>query len=171
MIQQIISHTPTYVWAILAFLVYRGVTALSDRETSLRNLFIIPAVMLYLSLDSMARKFGLHDAVLGLWALGAVASTVLTYRLVQGPVSINRSAGTLVQRGSWAPLVLMLAIFCSKYAIAVVFAMQPALSDNALVVGAVCLMFGLFNGVFLGRLLRNLSAWQRAAIGATPAAV
>ena len=171
MIQQIISHTPLYVWAILAFLMYRGVYALADRAISLRNLFIIPAVMLYLSLDSMARKFGLHDAVLSLWALGAVVSAALTYRMARGPLSIDRSAGTLVQRGSWVPLVLMLAIFFSKYAIAVVFAMQPALSDNMAAVSIVCLTFGLFNGVFLGRLLRNLSAWQRAAIDATPAAV
>ena len=171
MIQQIISHTPTYVWAILAFLVYRGVNALSDRETTLRNLFIIPGVMLYLSLSSMADKFGLRDATIGLWAVGAVAGAALSFTLTSGAIQVNRAAGTLIQRGSAVPLVLMLAIFFSKYAVAVVFAMQPALTQNVLAVAAVCLLFGLFNGIFLGRLLRYLNAWLRAEAAATAAAV
>ena len=32
MIQQIVSHTPVYVWALLAFLLYRGYLASRDRE-------------------------------------------------------------------------------------------------------------------------------------------
>ena len=36
--QQLFSHTPLYVWAILAFLVYRGVLASRVREVSLRKL-------------------------------------------------------------------------------------------------------------------------------------
>jgi len=170
MIQQIISHTPTYVWAILAFLVYRGVNAMSDRESTLRSLFIIPGVMLYLSLSSMADKFGLRDATIGLWAVGAAAGAALAFTLMSGAIRVNRAAGTLIQRGSVVPLVLMMAIFISKYVVAVVFAMQPALTQNPPVVGAVCLMFGLFNGIFLGRLLRYLDAWLRAASDASTAA-
>jgi len=170
MLQQIISHTPTYVWAILAFPVYRGVNAMSDRESTLRSLFIIPGVMLYLSLSSMADKFGLRDATNGLWALGAAAGAALSFSLMRGAIRVNRAAGTLLQRGSVVPLVLMLAIFISKYVVAVLFAMQPALTQNLPLVAAVCLMFGLFNGIFLGRLLRYLDAWLRADTEAGTAA-
>jgi len=171
MLQQIISHTPTYVWAILAFLVHRGVNALSDRESSLRNLFIIPGVMLYLSLDSMASRFGLDGMTAPLWALGAAAGGTLSWALTNGNIAVNRSAGTLLQRGSWVPLVLMLAIFFSKYAVAVVFAVHPELHQSLAAVASVCLMFGVFNGIFFGRLVRYLSAWQRAEVSAAAAAV
>ena len=43
-----------YVWAILAFLVYRGVAASRTRTASLRSLFIIPAVMTVLALLQIA---------------------------------------------------------------------------------------------------------------------
>ena len=45
--------------------------------------------------------------------------------------------------------------------VAVLGAMQPALNQSASFVAAVCVLFGLFNGVFLGRLARYLGAWQR----------
>jgi hypothetical protein len=64
-IVQLLSHTPLYVWAILAFLVYRGTAAMRDREVEFRKLCIIPLVMLGLSLQDMSAKFGLdglaHD--------------------------------------------------------------------------------------------------------------
>jgi hypothetical protein len=168
MLQQIISHTPTYVWAILAFLTYRGVLACSDREVSLRNLFIIPAVMLYLSLQSLAAKFDLNGMTAGLWLVGAAAGATLAWTLIDGSrIQVNRAAGTVLQRGSVVPLVLMLSIFVTKYAVAVLGAVQPALNHNASFVAAVCVLFGLFNGVFLGRLARYLAAWQgQAAVAA-----
>ncbi len=164
MLQQIISHTPTYVWALLAFLIYRGVLACTDREVSLRNLFIIPAVMLYLSLQDLAAKFGLDGMTAGLWLLGAAAGATLAWILVDGArIRVHREAGTLVQPGSVVPLALMLSIFLTKYTVAVLFVIQPALRHNTLCMALVCLLFGLFNGVFLGRLARYLAAWQRQA--------
>jgi hypothetical protein len=67
MLQQILSHTPAYVWAILAFLVYRGVIASLDREVALKKLFIIPAVMLALSLHDLAGKFGFTSLSVPAW--------------------------------------------------------------------------------------------------------
>lgn len=164
MLQQIISHTPTYVWAILAFLIYRGVLACRDREVSLRSLFIIPAVMLYLSLQSLAARYDFNGMTAGLWLVGAAAGAALAWRLIDGSrIQVNRAAGTLLQRGSVVPLVLMLSIFVTKYAVAVLGAVQPALNHDASFIAAICVLFGLFNGVFLGRMARYLAAWQRQA--------
>jgi hypothetical protein len=162
MLQQIISHTPTYVWAILAFLIYRGVLACADREISLRSLFIIPAVMLYLSLQDLAAKFGIGGLTGGLWLAGAAGGCALAWSMIDGArIQVSRAAGTVLQRGSVVPLALMLAIFLTKYSVAVLFAMQPALRQNTGFMATVCVLFGLFNGVFVGRLARYLAAWQR----------
>lgn len=164
MIQQIISHTPLYVWAILAFLVTRGMAASADREVTVRSLFIIPAVMLALSLLDLDNKFGIDHLVAILWLAGALAGAGLVWRnFDRGAVVCDPAKGTVRLRGSWLPLALMLAIFCTKYVVVVLLHMQPAARDNTGFVAAVCIMFGLFNGAFLGRLACQMAAWQRAA--------
>lgn len=167
MLPQILNHTPTYVWAILAFLLYRGVAASRDRVLSYRSAFIIPGVMLALGWQSVANGFGMETPAGAAWLLGMLAGAALAW-LRSGPVTVDRAAGTVMQRGSWMPLALMLAIFCSKYAVAVALSIAPALRGDLRFALPVCLGFGLFNGVFLGRLLRIVAAWNagRGAIAA-----
>jgi hypothetical protein len=164
MLHQVISHTPLYVWALLAFLMYRGYLAASDREVSLRNLFIIPAVMLYLSVSGMQQYFGGGTTVWTCWLGGAAAGAALAWRLNGAAIAVNRAAGTVVQRGSWAPLALMMGIFATKYTIAVLMTVHPAAVHDATIVAATCTIYGLFNGIFVGRLARYLSAWLRQPV-------
>jgi hypothetical protein len=162
MIQQIISHTPTYVWALLAFLIYRGVLASQDREISLQKLAIIPAVMLALSLSSIDQHGILGEGVWAVWMVGVVVSVAITWQLGKGrDIAVNRSAGTVLQRGSWMPLALMIAIFCTKYMVAIVSAMHPEVHTQAMFVVSVTALYGLFNGIFIGRLLRYVAAYLR----------
>ena len=161
MIQQIISHTPVYVWALLAFLVYRGVLAAKDRELPLGKLFIIPVVMLGLSLTAMNGHGLLGAGVWGVWLAGMLAAVLVTWTVGSGEIAVNRDAGTVTQRGSWTPLLLMIAIFVTKYTVAVVSAMHPEVQRQLLFVVAVNGLFGVFNGVFIGRLLRCVAAYVR----------
>ena len=69
MLIQILSHTPAYVWAILAFLVYRGVAAMREREVAPRQLTVIPIVMLLLSLQDIVARFGVGLLPLLTWVL------------------------------------------------------------------------------------------------------
>lgn len=163
MLQQIISHTPVYVWALLAFLVYRGVQASRDRVSTLRNLFIIPLVMLGLSLSDMAGRFGSNAMVWAAWSAGVAIGAALAWRLVDGGRMVaDRAAGTLSQRGSWVPLAMMVAVFGTKYALAIALAIQHGVLDST-VLGAIYILLGMSNGVFLGRLARSLNVYLRAA--------
>lgn len=161
MIQQIVSHTPLYVWALLAFLVHRGVMATKDREVSLRKLFIIPAVMLAISFASMNGHGLLGAGVWGVWMAGMLAAVLITWTAGKGEIVVNRGAGTILQPGSWTPLLLMIAIFATKYTVAVVSAMHPEMQHQMLFVVITNGLFGVFNGVFVGRLLRYVAAYVR----------
>ncbi|HEX8405819.1 MAG TPA: DUF6622 family protein [Duganella sp.] len=161
MIQQIISHTPVYVWALLAFLVYRGVLATDDREVAFGKLFIIPAVMVAISLAAIDGHGPLGAGVWGVWLTGLLAGAALTGLAGKGPVVVNRGAGTVLQRGSWLPLTMMLTVFATKYAVAVMSAMHPGLQGQTMFVLAVSVLFGLFNGFFVGRLWRPVAAYAR----------
>lgn len=162
MMQQIISHTPLYVWAVLALLVYRGLLASRDREISLQKLWIMPVVMLGLSLSSMNGNGVLGGGVWGVWAVGLLAGAALAWKLDGGDrIVVNRAAGTVFQRGSWLPLALMVAIFVAKYAVAVVTAMHPETRHSFPFMLAVTSGFGLFSGMFIGRAARCVAAWLR----------
>jgi hypothetical protein len=164
MIQQIVSHTPVYVWALLAFLIYRGWLASQDRETSLRKVALIPLVMVGLSVTSINGNGPLGDGVWGLWALGAVASAAAIWQFSRREIMVNRAAGTVLQRGSWMPLALMVAIFVTKYTVAVMSAMHPELPHSVPFAASVAVLYGVFNGLFLGRLARYAAAWQRQPV-------
>ena len=163
MIQQIISHTPVYVWALLAFLLYRGYLASQERELSLLKVALIPGVMLVLALSGMNAHGALGTGVWGVWAVGMVAGSVLSWRLTSGDIVVDRAAGTIRQRGSWLPLALMVAIFLTKYTVAVLSVMHPELPHSLPFALGVTTLYGLFNGVFMGRLTRYAGAYFRPA--------
>jgi hypothetical protein len=164
MLQQIISHTPAYVWAILGFLAYRGVAASRDRVVTYRSLFVMPAVMLGLAYMSVAGRFGDSDLPAIAWLVMMAAGAALGWSMSRKQViGVDRAAETLQLRGSWAPLALMMAVFVCKYVVGVALATQPALAGNQGFAMAACAVFGLFNGVFNGRLLRCMAAWHAAA--------
>lgn len=164
MIQQIISHTPVYVWALLAFLLYRGYLASRDRDISLQKLSIIPVVMLVLTLSGMNGHGALGVGVWGVWAVGMLAGMALTWRLTSGDIAVDRAAGTVRQRGSWMPLALMVAIFFTKYTVAVVSVMHPELPHSLPFALGVTVLFGVFNGIFIGRMARYVAAYRATTL-------
>ena len=83
--QQIILRTPLWVWPLLAFLVYRGLLASVDRETSLKKAFVIPAVMLTINAGfrqeiafviTVGALYGLFNGIF----IGKLRHTVAMYR-------------------------------------------------------------------------------------------
>lgn len=158
MLNQIITHTPVYVWAILAFILVRGMVASRDRDIAVNKLWIIPLVMLGLSLQDIGAKFGFGALPLAAWAVGAAATIGLVLRLGRVRMAPGKEAGSVHVRGSWAPLALMMAVFCTKYAASVAVAVLPHARQETLFVAVVCVLFGVLNGCFLGRLLADLAA-------------
>ncbi|SHH09052.1 DUF6622 family protein [Massilia sp. CF038] len=172
MLQQILTNTPVYVWAILAFLVLRGVIAMRDREISIGKLFIIPVIMLALALQSIVARFGVELLPLAAWTAGAACLTVLVFKFGGTRLTSGSTAGLVLVRGSFLPFALMMAIFLTKYVTAIVFAVQPQASQNPLFVALVCALLGIFNGCLLGRLasdLRYVRNMPQQAKDGTPA--
>lgn len=158
---QFLTHTPPYVWVILAFLVLRGVLALRDRDITLTRMTIIPLVMLALALQSIGSRYGLVSLAMAAW-LAAGAAVVLQRRAFGGSrVEAGAVPGSLRMRGSWTPLLMMLAIFVIKYAMAVMQVVRPEAAAGAGFALASCGLLGLCNGYFLGQLACDLAAGRR----------
>jgi hypothetical protein len=169
MLQHIFSHTPLYVWAILGFLVYRGVLASRAREVTLRKLCIIPLVMLALSLCGVHGSFGFDGVAPFAWAIGALAGAALAWMLADARKIVAIPGRASVQHaGSWVPLTLMMSIFCMKYAVAVTLAITPAYAQAPGFMLPVCLAYGGFSGIFLGGLLRTVAVYRQAQMTSGP---
>lgn len=158
MLNQIVSHTPAYVWGILAFLILRGVIAMRTREIAIKKLFIIPVVMLVLSLQDIGAKFGYGGVALTMWALVVTATVALMWRFSADRVA-PAGPGRVIVGGSMFPLALMMGIFVTKYVAAIVVTVQPHLRQDLSFTVLVCALFGVFNGYFLGRLARDVTAY------------
>ncbi|WP_211453842.1 DUF6622 family protein [Collimonas antrihumi] len=163
MLVQIISHTPLWVWALLAFLIYRGILASVDRELTLKKLSIIPLVMLALSWQGVSTVFGVTPPPMLCWLLAATVAASLNWRLFRKDrVIAYPERGVVFQRGSWLPLILMMGIFLTKYTVGVTLAIHPALAHDGAFTAVVCTLYGVFNGMFIGRLLRVVSLYHSA---------
>jgi uncharacterized membrane protein len=169
MLTQILTHTPLFVWALLALLVFRGIMATQARDVEPRKLFIIPAVMLALALQDLATRWGCSAVALAAWAAGVLAMALPLVLFSRTRIVAAVKPGTLRLRGSWAPLAVMLAVFVTKYTAIIATILHPQLRQSTLFVAALCAAGGLSNGYFLGSLARDLKA-ALALRGAAPAA-
>jgi hypothetical protein len=172
-INQILLHTPTWVFALFAALLWLGTRQLFTRSVKLSRLVLMAVGMTGFSLYGTVSAFPHQPLVLLPWAAVALAAFVwmLTRPL---PVGVRYDAwqGRFLVPGSWVPLALMMGIFFTKYAVGASLAMQPLLAGSlsfALPVGA---LYGFFSGMFAaraGRLLRLALQGQHASVGALSA--
>jgi len=158
MLIQILTHTPLYVWAILAFLVYRGMAAMRDRDVEVRKLVMIPAVMLVLSLQDISAKFGLGGWALAAWAVAAAGVALAAGLAGSERIAASAVPGHVRVCGSRLPLVMMMAVFFTKYAASVAVSVAPQLRQDTLFACIVCGLFGVFNGWFIGRLVGDMAS-------------
>ena len=159
MLLQILERTPPWVFVLFAVLLVLGTLQARPRELRRARVALMPAIFLPLSLWGIWAAFGPSAFAYGGWLAG-VGSAVLLNRYTRLPRQVSYAADTRMFQveGSWIPLAMMMAIFFTRYVIAVATAMQPALKVMAAFAAAVGLAYGLFSGSFLARALRILAA-------------
>lgn len=168
MLQQIVIRTPVWVWPLLAFLIYRGFIASLDREVAFRKTFIIPLVMLALSIQGIVSGFSASPYAAPVWlAFLAVGSMLAWLGSDPAGMQVHPQRRTIRLRGSWVPMVLMMSIFLTKYVVGVMVAMHPDLRQNAAFVATICALYGIFNGIFTGKLLRIVAVYRQGLAGVT----
>lgn len=80
------------------------------------------------------------------------------------PMQCDPETGLVSVPGSWLPLLLIVAIFCFKYAVSARLAMHPDSSNDAAFGTVAALVYGAFAGRFAVpalRALRSLNGVRR----------
>jgi hypothetical protein len=155
-IVEIISHTPGYVWAILAALVVLGSLQLRDHVVSRARLALAPVGLGAFSLWGATMAFGARSEVIAAWLLG-IALALVANRWLQWPRNVRADgAGRFAIGGSPWPLIAMLAVFMIRYAIAVTLAFHHDWARDPVFGFTAALVYGAISGLFAARALRIL---------------
>jgi hypothetical protein len=164
MLGTVLHNTPRFVWVLLAALVAIGVSQARDREASLVRVAIMPIVMTGFGIWGMTAGFGAspmfgYAILMWMLALSVSFAVVGTMRAPQG-AEYHPATRTFFLPASWAPLLLIVGIFLTRYVVNVDLAMQPALARDGEYTLIVAAVYGLCSGVFVGRAAR---LWRLAA--------
>jgi hypothetical protein len=164
MIGPVLHGTPAWVWALLAGLLWLGASQVRDRTASLLRVSVMPVVMISLSIWGMTTAFGsspMFGYVMLMWMfVAAVAFAIVgTMRAPRGTLYDPAERSFFVP-GSWAPLVLIVGVFFTRYLVNVDVAIQPSLTRDGGYTLAVAAVYGMFSGIFLGRAAR---LWRLAS--------
>ena len=161
MFTQIITHTPTWVWGLLAGLVALGWGQTRDREVSLKRVTVLPVVMMIFSASSVLQNNGSQSQLIVVWIAASLLLAACVMRIpLNQKTHYQASKGMLYVTGSWIPMVLILTIFIGKYALAIFTTMQPELLNEFGFTISHTAFFGALSGIFLGRAVR---LWKIAA--------
>jgi len=105
-----------------------------------------------LSLAGIISSFGLTTIPLAAWGAALTMATVVGYTFFRDTrIHSNATDGTFFIPGSWVPLVVMMAIFFTKYLYAVMNAFNPEIFSTPIFIGTLSAVYGLFSGYFSSR--------------------
>lgn len=166
---QIVRGTPTWVWGLLAGLLVLGATQLRDRTASLVRMSVMPVAMTAFSAWGMVSAFGASHLFAGVLAVWIGVAAAVTSALAPGRAAATYDAARREYSlpGSVAPMLLIAGIFLVKWGVGVELALAPQSIQDTTFALAVAAVYGVFNGLFLGRAAR---LWRLAIRPAAPLA-
>ena len=154
MVMEILSHTPVWVWGLLAALLALGAAQTRQRHVAPGRLLLLPLALLVLGLSSTAPAFIALPLSAALWLLALGAGVAAASRR---PAPAGTQWLPAEQRlrlpGSWVPMLLIMTIFSLRYAANVGMAFNPTWRSAPALLLPLALMYGGLSGLFLGRAL------------------
>ena len=151
----IITHTPLWIWALLAGLLSLGWSQTKQRQASLMRITIMPLVMIGLSLYGTISVFGSSALIVVTWLLAVFLSLSIFMSVSDKSsttdIHYDQAKHQFTLPGSWIPMVLILSIFITKYIVGFMTAMQPNLAQQLNFTLTCTVLYGVFSGVFLAR--------------------
>lgn len=173
MLYQIITHTPVWVWGLLAALLWLGLSQTVARTVGLGRVIVLPLAMAGFSLYGTVSAFGTQPQALVAYGLAAVAMAFfIMNRPLPAGVQYDTATRTFSMPGSWVPFALIMGVFTAKYVAGVAVGMNPLLARDASFALVMGLASGAFSGIFAARtarLLRLALRENRPSLAATAA--
>jgi hypothetical protein len=150
----IVTHTPLWVWPLLAYTLYTGWRMTRDRTIARWRVFILPAIAVTFAVVNLVTG-GNTLAELAGFAVGTGLGAFVGLLVARRPARLLED-GRLALAGDWLPVILLIGIFSVKYAQGVTLAIDRALATNTLFLFASAAAPAMFAAVLVVRSLRGL---------------
>ncbi len=154
----IVTHTPLWAWALLAYLVWLGIKAMQPRTTTIWRALIVPAIFIVWGLSRIGFGQQAFGAPLVAWIAAALVLLPLGV-LTPRPFEVDHTTGQIIRPGSVFPLIRNLIVFGLQYTVAVLAAIHA--DDHA--IGAIVgrAVSGATSGYFVGSSVALLREYWR----------
>ena len=168
---RILTNTPLWVFALLAYLIWQGSQSLRPRTQPIWRMLIVPLVFFLMGLSRLvtARDRGIEPLLA--WLVAAVLFASLALSLRPKLLAVDRKSGTVTRPGSSTPLARNITVFVLQYAVAVATAMKLEPHAAVAIIGHAVsgASAGYFSGfaVALLRRYRNFDAGENSGGRAT----
>jgi len=162
---EILTHTPVWVFPVIAAVLWLGSRSLRERTMSLGLLVVLPLVILMLSVGSSVGTAANPLAALTGWVVSAALGGAIGWAASRAPRSIDLATGRLVVPGSVLPLLVCIAIVALRYYFGYLYGRYPALLADGDYALALIVGNAILGGVMLGRVGRYGASYWRARSG------
>ena len=150
---QIITNTPIWVFTLFFFLVFLGLSQTKDKYISLKKVFILPIIMLLLSLAGLFSAFGINIISMSSYLFALSIGVILNIFLKLPRNSVYKKEEKLFfVKGSFIPFFLIMAIFFTKYFVGVVTAKELSFIHTFSYIITISSLYGFYSGMFFGRI-------------------
>jgi hypothetical protein len=164
MMTEIISRTPTWVFGLLVALIYFGVLQSRTRTVPKLRVAILPILMIGLSLSGIFSAFGASLMAIIAWFAALVFVMVASDRIkANDDITFSTTTQKFNVPGSWIPMQIMMTIFITKYAVAVLLAYNSNLRHSIGFIIGVSFIYGFLSSVFFARAWRVWATQKNAA--------
>jgi hypothetical protein len=154
----IVTHTPLWAWALLAYLVWQGFKAMRPRTSTIWRALIVPAIFIAWGLSRIGFGQQAYGAPLIAWLAAALVLLPLGV-LTPRPFEVDHATGLIVRPGSVFPLIRNLIVFGLQYTVAVISAIH--VDDRATAAIVARAISGATAGYFFGSSIALQRAYWR----------
>ncbi len=158
-VRNAVSHTPLWVFALLAYLVWIGAQRLRPSVRPLVRMWIAPTIFVIWGLVGLFSREGDFAAILTRWLVGALLGGALGSAGGM-PLVVDRQRRLVRLPGSVLPLARVLVIFGAHYVLQAAAAMQP--TNRAALLAWDVYVSGASTGYFVAWSLRFWRSYRKA---------
>jgi len=157
-----IAHTPIWVFALFAAVLYLGARNLKARERTPISLIVLPLVMLGFALVNLVANSADKTLAIPAFIFSFAIGNAIGWNLLPKVVAVDRERGTIRVPGSVAPLLVVIAIVILRYAIGYAYGRWPELQADQALALEFSATGALLAGIVWGRIVRIGAIYRRA---------
>lgn len=160
-IYEFLQQTPWWVYLLFIYLIKVGISASKTKVVSIKRLAILPIIFTALSIHTMMTAFHVTTDVFLVWLVSMLVGALFGYFLVyQHQFRVDKKHYLIELPGTWITLILILAIFASKYYFGYALSADPGVVRNTAFEFTMLSVSGVITGLFIGRLICYLNEFR-----------